>query len=95
MTVRSLTFADFAPRLGKPFTVQAQNGTIQLTLAQAKELPRSMREGGSFWLEFLGPAQRPLGQGTYRFMIDNRPFEIFIVPIGQAEGQLRYEAVFY
>ena len=90
-----LTFADFAPRLGKPFKVQAANGVIQLVLDQAQELPQSMRDGGAFRLEFLGPGQPSLAQGTYRFLVGDRPHEIFIVPIGLAGGKLRYEAIFY
>ena len=95
MAVPPLTLADFAPRLGKPFTVQAQNGSIQLVLAQAQELPRSLRDGGSFRLEFHGPLHPPLGQGTYRFLVGNRPSEIFMVPLGPIEGKMRYEAIFY
>ena len=93
--MRPLTLADFAPKRGKPFQVQAQNGSLQLVLDQVQELPNSVREGGAFRLEFLGPMQPPLGQGTFRFLVGGEPREIFIVPIGVAEGKLRYEAIFY
>jgi hypothetical protein len=95
MQVRTLTMNDFAPRLGKPFSVEAQNGAIQLLLVEAQELPGSIRDGGAFRLEFHGPRLPTLGQGTYRFLVGGQPVEIFIVPIGPAGEKLRYEAVFF
>jgi hypothetical protein len=92
---RTLTLGEFAPRLGKPFSVEAQNGAIQLVLAEAQELPGSMRDGGAFRLEFHGPLQPTLAQGTYRFRVGDQPAEIFIVPLGPAAGKLRYEAIFF
>jgi hypothetical protein len=90
-----LTFDDFAPHLGKPFTVQAHNGAIQLRLAEAQELPGSLRDGGAFRLEFHGPPQPTLAQGTYRFLVGGRPADIFIVALGQSGGNWRYEAIFF
>jgi len=95
MKARTLTLDDFAPHQGKPFSVEAQNGAIQLLLAEAQELPGSVRDGGAFRLEFHGPAQPSLAQGTYRFLLSGRPSEIFIVPIGRIGDKLRYEAIFY
>ena len=96
MKARTLTFGDFAPHRGKPFKVEAQNGAIQLLLTEAQELPGSIRDGGAFRLEFHGPRQPTLPQGTYRFLVGGQPAEIFIVPIGPAAGEkLRYEAIFF
>ena len=87
--------ADFTPRMGKAIKVQAMNGSIELVLDQAQELPGSIRQGGSFRLEFQGPLQPTLGQGIYRFLIGGQSHEIFIVPIAQTPQGMRYEAVFY
>ena len=95
MTARTLTLNDFAPHRGRPFAVQAQNGSIQLMLAEAQELPGSMRDGGAFRLEFHGPPQPNLAQGTYRFLVGGQPAEIFIVPIGRQAEKWRYEAIFF
>ena len=95
MTPRVLTLADFAPHRGRPFAVEAPSGPISLVLAEVQELPASVREGGSFRLEFEGPHLPPLGQGTYRFLVDGRPTEIFIVPISQNPSGIRYEAIFF
>ena len=95
MAGRNLTLSDFAPRLGKPFSVEAQNGAVDLLLAEAQELPGSVRDGGAFRLEFHGPRLPTLGQGSYRFLVGGQPAEIFIVPIGAAGEKLRYEAIFF
>ena len=95
MEARPLTLGDFAPHRGHKFKVQAGNGSIQLVLAEAQALPGSMRDGGGFRLEFLGPPQPSLAQGTYRFLVGGKPNEIFITPIGQTPQNLRYEAIFF
>ena len=95
MAGRILTLDDFAPHRGKPFSVQALNGAIQLVLAEAQELPGSMRNGGAFRLEFHGPPQPNLGQGTYNFLVGGQPSPIFIVPIGRDAEKWRYEAIFF
>ena len=93
--MRPLTLADFTPRLGKPMPVKAANGGLQLSLVEAQPLPPSPRVGGTFRLEFHGPLQPMLGQGTYRFLVGSEPHDIFIVPIGPIGDKMRYEAVFY
>jgi hypothetical protein len=95
MQQRPLTFADFAPHRGHNFPVQASNGSIQLLLAEAQELPGSMRDGGAFRLEFLGPPEPSLAQGTYRFLVGGAPNDIFIVPVGRTPENMRYEAIFF
>ena len=90
-----LTIGDFAPHRGKPAQVQASDGAIQLTLAEAQELPGAIRKGGSFRLEFHGPLRPELRQGTYRFKVGARTCDIFIVPIGRTPRHVRYEAIFY
>jgi len=95
MQPRPLTLADFAPRRGQKFAVQASNGSIKLLLAEAQELPGSMRDGGAFRLEFLGPPEPSLAQGTYRFLVGGEPNEIFIVPLGRTAENMRYEAIFF
>jgi hypothetical protein len=95
MSVRNLTCSDFTPNRGKAIAVQALNGTVQLVLAEVQELPGSARDGGGFRLEFTGPLQPPLGQGTYRFMVGGEPADIFIVPIGVTADAMRYEAIFF
>jgi hypothetical protein len=93
--MRPLTIDDFARRRGRPFQVRASEQTLDLVLRQVNELPQSGRDGGSFRLEFHGPMQPTLQQGTYPFLIGNQAFPIFIVPIGHATDATRYEAIFY
>lgn len=96
MTIQpELTVDDFAPRRGKPFTVETQSGDVQLLLAGVQELPASGRAGGAFRLEFHGPPRPGLQQGTYWFHVGKRKVGIFIVPLGPLGQALRYEAIFF
>jgi hypothetical protein len=93
--MRPLTLADFTPFLRKPMKVKAAAGVLELVLADAQALPGSLRDGGGFRLEFLGPLQPMLGQGSFRFLVGAEPQEIFIVPLGPAADRMRYEAIFF
>ena len=92
---RHITIADFEKRLGKTFTVEAADQQVPLVLRACQELPGSKRDGGGFRLEFAGPLNPQLGQGTFSFRIDQDHYGLFIVPIGQSERAMRYEALFY
>ena len=92
---RHITIGDFDKRLGKTFTVEAADQQVPLVLRGCQELPGSKRDGGGFRLEFAGPLNPQLGQGLFSFRIDHDQYGLFIVPIGQSERAMRYEAVFY
>ena len=93
--MRMLTYGDFAGRVGKALPVKVEGGTVPLQLDSAQELPPSGRDGGAFRLEFIGPFQPMLAQAIYPFGIDGQRHDIFIVPIGQDQRGIRYEAIFY
>ena len=92
---RELTLADFADSVGKTFEVEAGDGRVTLTLDRVAELPSGIRSGGSFRLEFLGPAEPVLPQSIYAFEDGAERFEIFIVPIASEQAGTRYEAIFF
>ena len=92
---RELTIDDFARKRGQAFPVEYDGGRIDLVLAHAQELPASGRQGGSFRLEFHGPAQPMLLQGTYAFLLGSGRSGIFIVPVGTTATAVRYEAIFF
>jgi hypothetical protein len=87
--------ADFAHRVGDSFVVSVRGHHLMLALAAAEPLPGSMREAGGFRLEFLGPGEPRLDQGIFPFEIEDRSYDLFIVPIGRDDRGARYEAVFY
>jgi hypothetical protein len=95
MATRPLTLADFDKERGNRFPFQTAAGVVPLQLAKVQELPGSTREGGAFRLEFHGPPQAPLGQGTFRVVVGGEPRDMFIVPIGSNAQHLRYEAIFF
>ena len=92
---RQVRLGDFENRVGKTFTVHAGGQNLQLMLRACQELPGSKREGGAFRLEFAGPPAPRLGQGVFPFQIDHDTFGIFIVPLGESQRGMRYEAVYF
>lgn len=97
-----LHLADFLPHVGTAFTIVFPDGTLALTLgtveahgarAPRPDVPQLRTE--PFSLVFLGPLSPVLPQRTWEL---SHPalgaHEIFLVPLGPAEGRMRYEAVF-
>lgn len=96
-----LAYQDFEYRAGTayrvvPVPISAGFEPVTLTLRICAPLNDSGREGGSFRLEFTGPAQPYLPQAIYAFeAAGETPVEIFIVPVAAQAGALVYEAVFF
>jgi hypothetical protein len=95
IATRELTIDDFTPRIGKTVEVEAGGGRVALLVRAAQPLPASGRQGGSFRLELLGPANAMLGQGLFPFAIGKETFLIFIVPLRSDARGVLYEAIFY
>lgn len=89
----ALRLSDFTT--GTTYEVAAGEAVFPFTLDKTQALSDSGREGGAFRLEFVGPEAPILPQSIYRFARDAAEHEIFIVPIAQAPGGVRYEAIFY
>ena len=71
---------------------------VYLELAEVVEFPTLTHSRGDverFSLFFTGPSNIRLSQGTYRLAHERMgELNIFLVPIEQAPGDIRYEAVF-
>ena len=91
-----LTAADFAPRLGDRFRLQAGEATtLEAELIEVEEAAPTDGGRTPFSLVFRGPLEPLLPQSIYRFEHDTLdPFDVFIVPIGPDEAGMRYEVVF-
>lgn len=92
---RQVVAGDFSGRVGKVFEVRAQGQVVPLRLDAFQELPASKRVGGAFRLEFSGPHNPALGQGSFPVFIGEDQFAIFIVPLGRGPDRMRYEAIYY
>ena len=92
--IRDFTMADFSPALDESFELDLDGTRIALKLEQVQELPKTLRETGSFRLQFRGPREPLLPQATYSLERGGEPHVIFIVPIRQDEGSTTYEAIF-
>lgn len=91
--------AEFTPCLNETFTLTLEDGaTLPLVLVDVSERPkyRLIAEGRTpFKLLFQGPAAPLLPQAIYK--VENAAvgaLPIFIVPVGQDETSVYYEAVF-
>jgi hypothetical protein len=94
-------FEQFVRQVNTPFFAQAGPQLVRLVLAGASTIaaasPDTEDAGNEkFSLRFVGPAQSPLGQDTYR--LDHRRLgrlTIFMVPVGSLDAtQCHYEAIF-
>jgi hypothetical protein len=93
--IRNLTAADFEARLREGFHLQAPDRALTLELAEVRRLGQAVRDGGAFSLQFVSAPGPFLPQAIYPL---THPvlgtFDLFIVPIGPANGGNGYEAVF-
>lgn len=92
--MRVVQRADFDDAVGTVYSISAQEGECALTLTAAESLGADGREGGSFRLEFRGPVDPVLPQGTYEFAADGEALDIFVVPIARDDRGTVYEAIF-
>jgi len=88
-----LSLGDFA--VGERWEMGVGTSFWPAALIDASPLADSGRPGGSFRLEFRGPFDPLLPQGTYTFRREGTAHDIFVCPIGREEDGTRYEAVFY
>jgi uncharacterized protein DUF6916 len=92
--MRELTLQDFDGREGESFELLLDETIVPVTLASVRKLPRSVRDGDSFLLEWLGPSDPTLPQGIYAFRDGDETYEMFIVPVRRDGDGTHYEAVF-
>ena len=92
---RQVRIGDFEHRVGKTFVVQVSGHKVPVVLRACQPLPGSKRDGGAFRLEFSGPLNPQLGQGIFPFHIDHDQYGIFVVPLGQGQNAMRYEAIYF
>jgi hypothetical protein len=92
--MRELNLDEFSGREGQAFDLVHGEKTLPFILATVQPLPGSLAGREAFKLEWLGPYEPVLEQGTYTFRLDDEPVEIFIVPTGRDRDGVQYEAVF-
>lgn len=89
-----LNYEDFAAQVGTKFRLNEATEPIELELIEASELkltpPQEM-----FSLIFLGPKNIQLPQQIYQLAHEQLgEGMLFLVPIGQSEAGIKYEAAF-
>lgn len=98
-TLDQLQSNDFAPHLHQTFTVRLEGiEPIELELDLVTERGRGFHpeKRQPFSLQFLGPvSSQYLLQHTYRLEHPEMGvLDLFLVPLGQEAGRMRYEAIF-
>lgn len=92
------TREQFASAIGDSFQVMLEPDPVTLQLQELDD--RGDRSTGDAVIEtysllFVGPSDMALPQSTYRFAHDDLgEFDMFIVPVGNVEKGLQYQAVF-
>ena len=104
VSLDQLSAGQFAELVQTRFQISVEpSPAINLELTAVSALGPGGPESGSpgttkfesFSLLFSGPLDRPLGQGTYRFVHERLgSFDLFIVPVCADRGARQYEAVF-
>ncbi len=89
-----LDWDHFAQAQGRVYRIESPDGTLELTLETVEKLEPSLRDGGSFRLEFRGPGEFVLPQATYRFSGPAGDYDMFIVPVARDSARTVYEATF-
>ena len=101
--LETFTASTFAGRIGETFGIRrGPSDVVQVQLVNVSELgsestetERRATRRTPFSVLFQGPMEILLPQAIYRFEHhEMEPFELFIVPIGPAQGGLLYEAIF-
>src|SRR4051794_21240255 len=96
--LETFTHATFEPHVGESFLLQAgQEAAVEVVLVDASLLPALTRPEtrAPFSIVFRGPSGAILPQAIYR--LDHAAigtFDVFLVPIAEDAGGVRYEAVF-
>ncbi|MES2988248.1 MAG: hypothetical protein V4808_10110 [Pseudomonadota bacterium] len=85
--------SDFSDKVGHVYDVAAEGGLCPLTLTAIETFDFPGQPAG-FRLNFLGPADPMLPQGTYAFSAEDPDLILFIVPRGRDEKGVRYDATF-
>ena len=98
-----LTLEVFEPVIGQKFEVTLPDSEIvNFELVDVEELPTGRRRRNApaprrkpFSLFFTGPVLLPQSMYPIRHeVLGAEPVQIFIVPVGEADGGYEYEAVF-
>lgn len=91
----SLTHEEFSKAKNSKFKVEFdENTNVDLELVSVSDI-KLYPEQEEFGVEFRGPLQMFLGQGSHNFSHEEMgQFELFVVPVRQDDQGFYYEAIF-
>ena len=90
-----MEYEDFKALEGITLLIQAAACELELRLVTVDCLGDGAGQHRTpFSLLLEAPLETLLEQGTYPVVIEQTTMDMFLVPIGPASGQMRYEVVF-
>jgi hypothetical protein len=93
--IGALRIDDFTPHLDAIFDGQTAAAVVPLKLVRVDPTGDSGRSGGAFSLIFVAPKGPWLPQAVYPVQHPTLgTLEIFLVPVGPAQGGNGYQAIF-
>ncbi|WP_052161844.1 hypothetical protein [Hoeflea sp. BAL378] len=93
--IAELTAAHFEPLRDQAFTLTSVEPPLSLRLIEVQRTGKGERAGGAFSLLWQSGDGAVLPQGIYAISNDALgEIELFIVPVGRADGGIQYQAVF-
>lgn len=92
----ALTLDDFAPHVGDTFVADfGDDGTLDLTLAEAEVQSTGNDHDEAFSLVFRGPLDNVFEQATVPILHESvGALDIFLVPVADVDDGRLYQAIF-
>ena len=80
--------------VGATYEVEVGETVVPLALKAATALPQSVRQAGSFVLDFRGPPDRMFGQGVYRVRKGTESWDMFLAAHAPEQDGAVYQATY-
>ena len=98
MDISDVTVETFEGRVGQRFSIQFEDGTLELTLVAVERMPEEWGRGEArepFSITLEEPGGRLLPQATWPLEHDELGrLDVFLVPLEPEGAATRYQAIF-
>lgn len=85
---------DFTALVGESFVVAGTDPALALTLTAVRPIANAPRDGGGFALDWIGPGDPVIPQGTLALRHGGEEHVLFVVAVASGAEGAAYEAIF-